>query len=146
MGIETYLAVADLLRSRDFPDRDGRAELGFGGPGHFTAELRVSQGLRDADPAVRAARGEEFRAESEHLVDGLAARWGEPFDHGLQGIRLRTEKGEIPEPWAGFSTAVAHACVWEPSADGRWAAVGVADLDPSDEIRLLLVVTEVPLP
>lgn len=71
---------------------------------------------------------------------------GEPFEHGLQGIRLRTEEGEIPEPWAGFGTAVAHACVWEPSADGRWAAAGVADLDPSDEIRLLLVVTEVPLP
>ncbi|MDX3313420.1 hypothetical protein ACWGH3_20505 [Streptomyces sp. NPDC054884] len=29
-----------------------------------------------------------------------------------------------------------------PRIPGRWAALGVADLDPDDEIQLLLVVTE----
>ena len=56
--------------------------------------------------------------------------------------RLRTGAEEIPEPWAGLSLRVGDVYLWRIEEEGRWAALGVADLDPDDEIQLLLVVTE----
>lgn len=141
MGIEKYLAVTDLLCAREFPGEDGRPDLGTGGPGHFTAELAVSHGLRTADPALRAAQAERFHEDGEALAGRLAQRWGAPSHLGLQTIRLRTAAEDIPQPWARLSHLVGDVYVWEAREHGRWVVLGVADRDPADEIRLLLTVT-----
>ncbi|MGW1272084.1 hypothetical protein [Streptomyces sp. NPDC002491] len=112
------------------------------GPGGRTAALATSHGLVAADAAVRLAEAERFRAEGEILAGRLTRRWGPPYCIGLQTVRLRTAAEEIPEPWAGLSLRVGEICLWRIEEEGRWAALGVADLDPDDEIQLLLVVTE----
>ena len=59
-------------------------------------------------------------------------------------LRERIARGEeIPEPWAMLSVLVDELELWQPDGRGRWVAVGVADRDESDEIRLLAVVTDV---
>ncbi|MCX5264395.1 hypothetical protein [Streptomyces sp. NBC_00199] len=115
---------------------------GYLGPGGRTAALATSHGLVAADAAVRLAEAERFRAEREILAGRLTRRWGVPYHVGLQTVRLRTGAEEMPEPWAGLSLRVGDVYLWRIEAEGRWAALGVADLDPDDEIQLLLVVTE----
>ncbi|MDR6979485.1 hypothetical protein J2X68_006221 [Streptomyces sp. 3330] len=112
------------------------------GPGHGTTALVTSYGLAVADAAVRRAEGERFFEEKEHLAGKLTVRWGAPYRVGLQTVRLRTGAEEIPEPWAELSLRVGEMCLWRAEEHGRWVALGVADLDPYDEIQLLLVVTE----
>ena len=115
---------------------------GYLGPGGRSAALATSHGLVTADAAVRLAEAERFRAEREILAGRLTRRWGVPHYVGLQTVRLRTGAEEIPEPWAGLSLRVGDVYLWRIEEEGRWAALGVADLDPDDEIQLLLVVTE----
>ncbi|MFI5965733.1 hypothetical protein ACIA8J_26650 [Streptomyces asoensis] len=140
------------------------------GPGHRTAALVTSHGLRTADAAVRLAEVERFHERREELAASLTRRWGAPSHWGLQTVRLRTATEEIPEPWAGLSLRADDVYLWRtdrapqpadpgPPADpgtradrapgtdpvgeyGRWVALGVADRDPCDEVRLLLVVTD----
>jgi hypothetical protein len=62
-------------------------------------------------------------------------------------VRLRLSRGEeIPEPWATLSLLTDELDVWQVAGAGRWVALGVADRDRADEIRLLAVVTEIPPP
>ncbi|WP_460063074.1 hypothetical protein [Streptomyces sp. YKOK-I1] len=112
------------------------------GPGDRTAALATSHGLRAADAAVRVAEAARFHEEREDLAGELTRRWGEPEHLGLQTVRLRTATEEIPEPWAELSLRVADVYLWQAADHGRWIALGVADLDPDDEIELLLVATE----
>ncbi|MEU2929232.1 hypothetical protein ABZ636_29890 [Streptomyces sp. NPDC007251] len=142
MRIEKYLAVTDLLCSREFPAEDGRSDLGTAGPGYLTAELATSQGTRVADASIRREAEERLHEEREALAGTLAERWGEPSPMGLQTIRLRTAAEEIPEPWARLSHLMADAYVWQAREYGRWIVLGVADRDPADEIQLLLTATE----
>ncbi|MFD9432292.1 hypothetical protein [Streptomyces sp. NPDC060002] len=111
------------------------------GPGDRTTALVTSHGLAVTDAAVRLAEVERFHEEKEHLAGKLTGRWGDPYHVGLQTVRLRTGTEEIPEPWAELSLRVADVYLWRAEEQGRWVALGVADLDPCDEIRLLLVVT-----
>lgn len=112
------------------------------GPGHGTTALVTSHGLAVGDTDVRRAEAERFHDEKEHLAGELTVRWGDPHHVGLQTVRLRTGAEEIPEPWAGLSLRVGDMYLWRAAEHGRWVALGVADLDPYDEIQLLLVVTE----
>ncbi|MFF5188578.1 hypothetical protein ACFY30_33260 [Streptomyces sp. NPDC000345] len=112
------------------------------GPGHRTAALVTSHGLAVADAAVRLAEAERIHEEKEELAGTLTRRWGTPCHLGLQTVRLRTGTEEIPEPWAGLSLRVGDVYLWQVAEQGRWVALGVADLDPDDEIQLLLVVTD----
>ncbi|WP_133915258.1 hypothetical protein [Streptomyces sp. NBC_00582] len=112
------------------------------GPGDRTAALATSHGLGAADAAVRVAEAERFHEDKEDLAGELAQRWGEPHHIGMQTVRLRTATEEIPAPWAELSLRVADVYLWQLAEDGRWVALGVADLDPDDEIELLVVVTE----
>ncbi|MDX2681842.1 MULTISPECIES: hypothetical protein [Streptomyces] len=111
-------------------------------PGDRPAALATSHGLVAADAAVRVEAVERFHEDKEDLAGELTRRWGEPRHIGLQTIRLRTEREDIPEPWSELSLRAGHAYLWQVTEQGRWVALGVADLDPDDEIELLLVVTE----
>ncbi|MFF8195404.1 hypothetical protein ACF05L_32090 [Streptomyces bobili] len=142
MDMEKYLALADVLSSRGFPEQDSTSDVGEGGPGFHLAPLAASHGLRVADPALRVAEMERFHEDREVLAGKLTERWGEPYRVGLQTIRLRTAQEEIPEPWARLSLLVGDVHLWELPEQGRWAALGVAELDQDDEVRLLLLVTE----
>ncbi len=137
MDIARHLALVDELCFRPFP-----AEHGPSGPGHFTAVLESSHGLRAADPGERAATVEQYEKERDALHERLAARWGEADPWNLQTVLLRTEREEIPEPWAGLSARAWMAYLWEAQGTGRWLALAVADRDEADEVRLLVVVTE----
>lgn len=112
------------------------------GPGHRMTALVTSHGLAVADAAARLAELERFHARKEDLAGHLTGRWGDPHHVGLQTVRLRTGTEEIPEPWAELSLRVADVYLWRTEEPGRWVALGVADLDPWDEIQLLLVVTD----
>ncbi|GDY72354.1 hypothetical protein SAV31267_018390 [Streptomyces avermitilis] len=123
--------------------QDGR---GLGGPGYHIAELGTSDGYGAEDCWDRAETAEECYERGEEVRDQLTGRWG-PSDHiGLQTVQLRTETEDIPEPWVHLSARVGDIHLWRTEGNGRWIALGVADRDEADEIRLLVVVTEIDPP
>ncbi|OWA02904.1 hypothetical protein B9W64_31655 [Streptomyces sp. CS159] len=142
MDIARHLALIDELCFRPFPAEHGPSDGGAAGPGCFTAVLASSHGLRGRDPAERAATVEQYEKERDALYERLAPRWGETAPWNLRTVLLRTEREEIPEPWAGLSAHARVAYLWEAEGTGRWVAVAVADRDAADEVRLLAVVTE----
>ncbi|MFF0536452.1 hypothetical protein ACWDF1_05405 [Streptomyces coelicoflavus] len=142
MDIARHLALIDELCFRPFPAEHGPSDGGAAGPGRFTAVLASSHGLRGSDPAERAATVEQYEKERDALYERLAPRWGETAPWNLRTVLLRTEREEIPEPWAGLSAHARVAYLWEVEGTGRWVAVAVADRDAADEVRLLAVVTE----
>ncbi|MEU3661172.1 hypothetical protein AB0E77_15660 [Streptomyces sp. NPDC032940] len=141
MDIARQLALIDELCFRPFP-----AEHGPSCPGHLTAVLASSHGLRGGDPGERAVTVEDYEKERDALCERLAERWGEPDLWNLQTVLLRTEREEIPEPWAGLSARARVAYLWDAQGTGRRLAVAVADRDEADEVQLLAVVTEEALP
>ncbi|MFC9468224.1 hypothetical protein [Streptomyces coelicoflavus] len=142
MDIARHLALIDELCFRPFPAEHGPSDEGAAGPGRFTAVLASSHGLRESDPAERAATVEQYEKERDALYERLAPRWGETAPWNLRTVLLRTEREEIPEPWAGLSAHARVAYLWEAEGTGRWVALAVADRDAADEVRLLAVVTE----
>ncbi|WP_037672537.1 hypothetical protein [Streptomyces griseus] len=132
MSPDQHLAGIDLLGTQAFPAQQR----------YITAELATSTGLVAKDPAERITAAERFHDDKEDAAHVLTESWGEPERIGLQTIRLRTATEEIPEPWARLSLTMGDVYLWELTEHGRWAALGVADLDPDDEIQLLLVVTD----
>ncbi|BAC74786.1 hypothetical protein AQJ43_19385 [Streptomyces avermitilis] len=146
MTIEQCLATIDLLCARPFPAEHGRTDVGSGGPGYHIAELGTSDGYGAEDCWDRAETAEECYERGEEVRDQLTGRWG-PSDHiGLQTVQLRTETEDIPEPWVHLSARVGDIHLWRTEGNGRWIALGVADRDEADEIRLLVVVTEIDPP
>ncbi|MFG2681075.1 hypothetical protein [Streptomyces sp. NPDC048392] len=137
MDIVRHLALIDELCFRPFP-----AEHGTSRPGHLTAVLESSHGLRTGDRAERAVTVDQYEKERDAVSERLAPRWGEPAPWSLQTVLLRTEREEIPEPWAELSARARVAYLWEAESTGRWLAVAVADRDETDEVQLLAVVTE----
>ncbi|MFD7469781.1 hypothetical protein [Streptomyces tendae] len=142
MNIARHLALVDELCFRPFPAEHGPSDGGTAAPGHFTAVLESSRGLSGRDPGERAATIEQYEKDRDALFERLAPRWGETDPVNLQTVLLRTEREEIPEPWAGLSAGARVAYVWEAAGTGRWVAVAVADRDETDEVRLLAVVTQ----
>ncbi|MGW4924113.1 hypothetical protein ACWEQK_00530 [Streptomyces parvulus] len=143
MDIARHIALIDELCHRPFPAGHGPSDAGAGAPGHCTAVLGTSHGLRGGCPAERAVTVEQYEKERDALHGRLAVIWGEEGDVlNLQTVLLRTAGEEIPEPWAGLSASARVAYLWEAEGTGRWIAVAVADRDEADEVRLLAVVTE----
>ncbi|HZX36816.1 MAG TPA: hypothetical protein VFF37_00495 [Streptomyces sp.] len=146
MDIVRYLATIDLLRARELPRQRDRSVVGMEGPGYHLIDLAMSEGLRTDDDGSRRARtAEDFHDRGEELTGELNDRWGrQHHPWGMVTLRERIARGEeIPEPWAMLSVLVDELELWQPDGRGRWVAVGVADRDESDEIRLLAVVTDV---
>ncbi|MGC9496847.1 hypothetical protein [Streptomyces sp. WG7] len=143
MDIARHIALIDELCFRPFPAEHGPSDAGTGGPGHFVAVLESSHGLRGGNRAERAVTVEQYEKERDALHELLAARWGRTDPWNLQTVLLRTEREEIPEPWAELSTRARVAYLWEAEGTGRWVGVAVADRDDeADEVQLLAVVTE----
>ncbi|WP_405698467.1 hypothetical protein OHA99_31805 [Streptomyces coelicoflavus] len=142
MDIARHLALIGELCFRPFPAEHGPSDEGAADPGRFTVVLESSHGLRESDPAERAATVEQYEKERDALYERLAPRWGETAPWNLRTVLLRTEREEIPEPWAGLSAHARVAYLWEAEGTGRWVALAVADRDAADEVRLLAVVTE----
>ncbi|MFE5393708.1 hypothetical protein ACFQ9U_03990 [Streptomyces sp. NPDC056568] len=141
MDIARHIALVDELCFRPFPAEHGPSDGGTAGPGHFTAVLESSHGLPDGDPAERAVTVEQFEKDRDALYERLSLRWGETDPWNLLTVLLRSEREEIPEPWAELSARAHVAHLWEVEGTGRWVAVAVADRDEADEVRLLAVVT-----
>ncbi|MDQ1043653.1 hypothetical protein [Streptomyces sp. V4I2] len=146
MNIARHIALIDELCFRPFPAERGSSDVGVEGPGYHVAVLERSQGAADSECGVRATTVEQYEKDRDALYELLAPRWGHTAPMSLQTTLLRTEREEIPEPWALLSADARLAYVWEAEGTGRWAAVAVADLNPSDEVRLLAVVTEIDPP
>ncbi|WP_217250484.1 hypothetical protein [Streptomyces sp. AC602_WCS936] len=132
MDIARRIALIDELCFRPFPAEHG----------HFVAVLESSHGLRDGDQGERAATVEQYEKYRDALHERLATRWGETEPWNLQTVLLRTEREEIPEPWAALSARARLASLWEAEGTGRWVALAVADLDETDEVQLLALVTQ----
>ncbi|MEV6591440.1 hypothetical protein [Streptomyces acidicola] len=148
MDIERYLAAIDELCSRPFPAEHGRSDVGLAGPGYFIAELATSHGARTADAVERTGTAEDFHDVKEAISEQLNSRWGrQQPPWGMLTLRVRIDRGEaIPEPWNTSSHVVDELNVWQADGSGRWVAVGVADREQDDEIRLLAIVTETAQP
>ncbi|MCZ9349697.1 hypothetical protein NGM36_07775 [Streptomyces mutabilis] len=142
MDIARHIALIDELCFRPFPAEHGPSDGGTAGPGHFVAVLESSHGLRDGDRGERAVTVEQYEKYRDALHERLAPRWGETDPWNLQTVLLRTEREEIPEPWAALSARARLAHLWEAEGTGRWVAVAVADRDETDEVQLLAVVTQ----
>ncbi|MET7479845.1 hypothetical protein ABZT17_36555 [Streptomyces sp. NPDC005648] len=132
MDIAQHIALLDELCLRPFPAEHG----------HHLAVLESSHGLRGGDCAERAVTAEQYRKVRDAIFERVAPRWGETDPWNLQTVLLRTEREEIPEPWASLSARADTAHLWEIVGTGRWVAVAVADRDRTDEVQLVAVVTE----
>ncbi|MET8786988.1 MULTISPECIES: hypothetical protein [unclassified Streptomyces] len=143
MTIDQHLATIDLLRAREFPARRSASDVGFGGPGFHIAPLAVSAGLGTGDGAERERWAEDLDAWKEAIAQRLDDRWGEGLRWWSLTVGVRKARGEeIPEPWATLGDLVDELYLWRPDGSGRWVALGVAERDGADEIRLLAAVTD----
>ncbi|MGA5323851.1 hypothetical protein ACPCIU_25860 [Streptomyces seoulensis] len=121
--VARHLAAIDRLRTRDLPP---------GGAGHHTVELDPGHGPRPSTDDLHALR--------DAIAQHLGTRWGESPPWAQLTLRLRLARGEeIPEPWSTLCLRTDELDVWQ--AEDVWLAVGVADRDEADAIRLLATVT-----
>ncbi|MEU1572462.1 hypothetical protein ABZ519_15100 [Streptomyces collinus] len=139
MNIAQHIAVIDELCYRPFPAEHGPSDVGFSGPGHHVAVLEAAA---DTGPTARAVTIDQYEKDRDALYELLASRWGDTDPYNLQTVLLRTEREEIPRPWAELSACAGVAHLWEVEGTGRWVAVAVGDRDLSREVRLLALVTE----
>jgi hypothetical protein len=144
MTIDQHLATIDRLCAREFPEQRGRSDVGFGGPGFHIAELTASLGLLGTgDGAARERTAEDLDAWKEAIAQRLNDRWGQGQRWGMLTVGVRRARGEeIPQPWALLGDLVHEVYLWQADGTGRWVALGVAERDETDEIRLLAVVTD----
>ncbi|MZF83701.1 hypothetical protein [Streptomyces sp. SID5643] len=139
MNIAQHIAVIDELCYRPFPAEHGPSDVGFSGPGHHVAVLEAAT---QTDPAARAVTIDQYEKDRDAVYELLASRWGDTDPYNLETVLLRTEREEIPRPWAELSACAGVAHLWEVEGTGRWVAVAVGDRDVSQEVRLLALVTE----
>ncbi|MFJ3621606.1 hypothetical protein ACIPSH_26145 [Streptomyces iakyrus] len=139
MNIAQHIAVIDELCYRPFPAEHGPSDVGFSGPGQHVAVLEAAT---DTDPAARAVTIDQYEKDRDAVYELLASRWGDTDPYNLETVLLRTEREEIPRPWAELSACAGVAHLWEVEGTGRWVAVAVGDRDVSREVRLLALVTE----
>ncbi|MDU0303598.1 MULTISPECIES: hypothetical protein [unclassified Streptomyces] len=141
MNLARHIALIDELCFRPFPAEHGPSDVGFSGPGHHVAVLE-SGDLPDLDPADWAATVDQFEKQRDAVYELLASRWGDVDPWNLRTVLLRTEREDIPQPWARLSHEAGVAWLWEVQGTGRWVAVALADRDAGGAVQLLAVVTE----
>ncbi|WP_329312954.1 MULTISPECIES: hypothetical protein [unclassified Streptomyces] len=144
MTTAEHLDTIDRLRTRDFPDVRGRSEVGTSGPGYHLAELGGSRWYGDEDAADRVAHEDQVSAEFEALVQRLEERWGKPDRFTLDSLRLRTESGEVPQPWQEIGDTSDHLHLWR--AEDRWVAVYEAQWGTDHSPQLMVAVTVIDPP
>jgi hypothetical protein len=143
MDIARYLDTIDRLCSRPLPAEHGWSDVGREGPGYWIAELAAG----DGDAAHRERTAEDFEAYREGLAQRLDQRWGGQPAWSTLTLQVRRERGEeIPEPWGSVGELLDEVSLWQPDGTGRWVAIGVAARGESEEVRLLVVVTEIDPP
>ncbi|MEY9490062.1 hypothetical protein RKD26_005856 [Streptomyces calvus] len=142
MNIAQHIALIDELCFRPFPAEHGPSDVGFAGPGHHVAVLESGPGPCAGDPAEWAVAVDQLEKDRDAAYEVLASRWGDVPPWNLQTVLLRTEREEIPEPWAWLAAQASVAWLWEVQGTGRWVALAVADRDPGDDPRLVAVVTQ----
>ncbi|MEW1681175.1 hypothetical protein [Streptomyces sp. NPDC093594] len=140
MNLARHIALIDELCFRPFPAEHGPSDVGFSGPGHHVAVLE--SGGPDLDPAHWAATVDQFEKQRDAVYELLASRWGDVDPWNLQTVLLRTEREDVPQPWAWLSHEAGVAWLWEVQGTSRWAAVALADRDAGGAVQLLAVVTE----
>jgi hypothetical protein len=149
MTSEEFVAAIVVLCSRDLPAEQGTTDVvGMGGPGYFMAESAGGDGPCAGDGSQRAETAEQFMEERDDIARLLTLLWGVGEYLGTQTIRLRPAMYDevIPEPWLSFSQRVDDMYLWEVKEHRRWVAVGIADRDEADEVKLLAVVTDIDPP
>ncbi|MFD5101719.1 hypothetical protein [Streptomyces albidochromogenes] len=145
MSTARYLALIDLLRTREFPAQRRRTETGFSGPGYHTVELSAAEEPAGEDAADRVEARERCVAEHDALVAVLDGRWGEAQVFGLWSLLERSIGGEaVPAPWDELSAGFDSLHLWR--ADGRWIAVGLALEAEGPSYALAAVVTGIDPP
>ncbi|NUS88792.1 MAG: hypothetical protein HOY75_40350 [Streptomyces sp.] len=136
-----HLAIIDLLRARDFPDRRGVVGAVASGPGFHVADLRVSEDFWDADLERLIEVEEEFEAELGVLVQVLSLRWGEPEVLDLADHLERDAMGErVPEPLRSLCGYVGRVYGWR--TDGRWIGLGIGQGDRELPLQLVAAIGE----
>ncbi|MFI5686959.1 hypothetical protein [Streptomyces sp. NPDC051636] len=147
MDIAQYLAVIDLLCTREFPEEHGRTDVGESGPGYFTAELQTSDEFWEDDGTEREETEAQYEFDRDGLGERLSARWGPPQMFSLAGILDRVLQGEaIPEPWSTLSGHVPDLHLWQPPGVGRYVALGISQWDKELPFQLLALVTDIDPP
>jgi hypothetical protein len=147
MTTAQYVATIDRLRARASPSRRGWSDAGPGGPGYRLAVLIAWDGLLGGEDALapEAQAEDQFAAEYEALVGVLDARWGEAQALSLWSILTRRMEGEeIPEPWDELCATMSSLHLWR--ADHRWIVIGAVRESQEQELRLVVVVTDVDPP
>ncbi|MER5886548.1 hypothetical protein ABT160_22215 [Streptomyces sp. NPDC001941] len=146
MTTAQHVAAIELHRTRAFPAREGRSDMGDSGPGYHVVELDTGEDEFWDDESSRwEAVHEQYEAEREALALVLERRWGPPDLVSLYSTLTRSLDGEeIPEPWAVLCCHVVDLQLWR--VEGRWIAVGVSQWDRELPFRLLAVITEVDPP
>ncbi|KAK1177721.1 hypothetical protein B7755_005770 [Streptomyces sp. NBS 14/10] len=136
-----HLAIIDLLRARDFPDRRGVVGAVASGPGFHVADLRVSEDFWDADLERLIEVEEEFEVELGVLVQVLSLRWGEPEVLDLADHLERDAMGErVPEPLRSLCGYVGRVYGWR--TDGRWIGLGIGQGDRELPLQLVAAIGE----
>lgn len=144
MDSAKHLARIDSLCSADLAAEHGGPDVVVAGPGYCVVTLDASHGTRTGDLAHRRETVDDVHAQKDHITLLLDDRWDpQQPPWGMGTLVVRIERGEdIPEPWATMSALVDELSLWQPHGTDRWLALGVADRDPADEVRLLALVTE----
>ncbi|MET9802873.1 hypothetical protein [Streptomyces sp. NPDC006368] len=145
MTTARHLVTIDQLRSRPFPGRRGRSDVGDSGPGYHIVELATSEEFWEDDGTRRELVADQYEAERDALAALLGGRWGQAQVFSLWSLLRRGMEGEeIPEPWSVLSGSVPDVHLWR--ADGHWIALGVSQWDKELPFQLLVVVTEIDPP
>ncbi|WP_328368835.1 hypothetical protein OG800_42485 [Streptomyces sp. NBC_00445] len=144
MDTAKYVARVVSLRaagpSASAPDE---SDLLLAGPGYRIVTLEVSQGVRTGDASLRVDAVSDFHALKNSIALELNELWGEQPPWGMQGLRLRIDRGEdIPQPWFTAAVLTDVLDVWRLDGTGGWIALGVADRDTTDEVSIVVVVTD----
>lgn len=149
MSTARHLATLEQLCARPFVDEGSvrSAPEGSTGPG-FHLALLASSG---APAGERAAVAEQFAALREALAVVLELRWG-PAEHvSLWSAFVRAEEARIAgtgevveEPWRSLCASVPDVLLWR-RAD-RWIALGTAERETEQPLRLLALATAVDPP
>ncbi|MFD4985141.1 hypothetical protein [Streptomyces sp. NPDC058374] len=149
MSTARHLATMEQLCARPFPDQVPVRSTpeGSAGPGFHLALLESS----DAPAVERPALLEEFAALREALAVVLEHRWGPAQHISLWSAFVRAEEARmagteevVEEPWRSLSASVPDILLWRRGS--RWIALGTAEREGEQPVRLLALVTAVDPP
>ncbi|MFE3996047.1 hypothetical protein ACFXPW_30760 [Streptomyces goshikiensis] len=144
MTTAEHLDTIDRLLTRDFPEVQGRSEVGTSGPGYHLAELGASRRQGDEDAADRMAGEEQVSAEFEALSLRMEERWGTADRFSLRSLRLRAEGEEAPQPWREMGDTSEDLHLWR--AGDRWVVLYEARWGADHSPQLMAAVTVIDPP